>query len=154
MRIFVRLACLVFMLVVAVGCVSRTGGEAGSGGGEVTTTVPAPTAADGDDIDACADGECEIRLDDEMEIATPAGAISLSFADGRLSYEIVSADGGRNSGSVEGLCVATINIDGTGGGSVCYVDGELPPLEPGAGQLALQVAGADTDSPVLRMAVG
>ena len=153
MRIFVRLGVLVFVFVVAVGCVSRIGGEADSGGGEVTTTAPPPTAADGDDIDACADGECEIRLDDEMEIPTPAGTISASFADGRLEYEIVSPDGGRNSGSVEGLCVANINIDGTGGGSVCYVEGELPPLEPGPGQLAMQVVGADTDSPVLRMAV-
>ncbi len=153
MRIFVRLGLLVVVLVVAVGCVSRIGGEADSGG-EVTTTAPPPTAADGDHIDACADGECEIRLDDEMEIPTPAGTVSLSFADGLLEYEIVGPDGGRNSGSIEGLCVATINIDGSGGGSVCYVDGELPPLEPGSGQLALQVAGADTGSPVLRMAVG
>lgn len=153
MRIFVRLVCVVFVLVAAVGCVSRVGGEAGSGG-EVTTTASSPTAADGDDVSACADGECEIRLDDEMEIPTPAGTISMSFADERLEYEIVSPDGGRNSGSIEGLCVANINIDGTGGGSICYVDGELPGLEPGPGQLALQVAGADTDSPVVRMAVG
>lgn len=153
MRIFARVACVLLVLVAAVGCVSRTGGEEDSGG-ETTTSTPPPTAADGDDVAACADGECEIQLEDEMEIPTPAGTISTTFADERLEYEIVSPDGGTNSGSIEGLCVANINIDGTGGGSICYIEGGDPPdLDPGSGQLALQVLGADTDSPVLRMAV-
>ena len=152
MRILTRVVSVVFVLVAAVGCVSRDGGDGAEGGGG-ETSAPAPTAADGDDVAACADGECEIRLAEEMEIPTPAGTISATFADSRLEYEIVSPGGGSNSGSIEGLCVATINIDGTGGGSVCYVDGELPALEPGPGQVAMQVVGADTDSPVLRMAV-
>lgn len=146
MRIF---ACVVLVLVAAVGCVSRSGG--GEGGG--ATSAPPPSAADGDDVSACADGTCEVFLDEEMDIDTPAGTISLAFADGVLEYEIVSTDGGTNSGSMEGLCVADINIDGTGGGSVCYVDGETPALDPGPGQLSLQVIGPDSDSPVLKMAV-
>lgn len=154
MRIFTRVACVLLVLVAAVGCVSRSGGDGEDSGSETTTATPPPTAADGDDIAACTDGECEIRLDDEMEIPTPAGTISLTFADERLEYEIVSPDGGTNSGSIEGLCVANINIDGTGGGSICLIeDGDPPELNPGPGQLALQVLGADTDSPVLRMAI-
>jgi hypothetical protein len=152
MGIFTRVVCVLFVLVAAVGCVSRSGDDSTEAGGGETSSPP-PTAADGGDVAACADGLCEIRLADEMEIPTPAGTVSATFADGRLEYEIVSPNGGSNSGSIEGLCVATLNIDGTGGGSVCYVDGELPELEPGPGQLALQVVGADTDSPVLRMAV-
>jgi hypothetical protein len=151
MRIFTRVACVLLVLVAAVACVSRSGGDSG---GETTASTPPPTAADGSNIAACADGECEIRLDDEMEIPTPAGTISFTFADGQLEYEIVSPEGGTNSGSAEGLCVTTINIDGTGGGSTCYAEGDPPDLDPGPGQLALQVLGADTDAPVLRMAVG
>ncbi len=152
MRIFTRVAGVLLVLVAAVACVSRSGDE--DPGGETTTSTPPPTAADGSNIAACADGECEIRLDDEMEIPTPAGSISFTFADGQLEYEIVGPEGGTNSGSAEGLCVTTINIDGTGGGSTCYAEGDPPELDPGTGQLALQVLGADTDSPVLRMAVG
>lgn len=153
MRIFTRVVCVLSVLLAAVGCVSRTGDEEDSGS-ETTTATPPPTAADGDDVEACTDGECEIQLEDEMEIPTPAGNITITFTDGRLEYEIVSPEGGTNSGSAEGLCVTTINIDGTGGGSTCYAEGDPPELDPGSGQLALQVLGADTDSPVLRMAIG
>lgn len=149
MRISTRVAGVLLVLLAAVGCVSRSGDDPAE---DETTAAPPPTAADGNNVAACADGNCEIRLADELEVPTPVGTLSLTLDGDVLEYAVSSPGGSNNSGSAEGNCVITLYLDGTGGGSTCFAGGEPAELEPAAGELAMQVLGADTDSPVLVMA--
>lgn len=157
MRCIRGTAGLLLALLVASGCVSRTAGlaSAPASGEPVPERETPPTAADGSDVAACADGDCEVLLlEERTTVPVPGGTLSLTLTGGGVEYE-VNIKGGTGSGSTEGNCVSTFSLDGTGSGSTCYAGGgPVPEPDPGPGELAMVVTGQDTGSPVLRLAVG
>lgn len=159
-----RLAGVLLALLAVSGCVSRTGPapeprseapRSETAQSETPSSEAPPTAADGADVRACADGNCEILLEPAMTIPVPGGTLSITAADdGRIEYE-VSINGGTATGSAKGNCVTTFTLDGTGGGSTCYAgDGPAPQPRPAAGEMAMVVVGRGTDAPVLRLVTG
>ncbi|GAB3441860.1 hypothetical protein [Actinophytocola sediminis] len=151
-----RLTSALLVLVAVSGCVSRTGGTDGTPvPGDREPEQAPPTAADGSDVSACADGDCEVLLEDSQTIPVPDGTLTITLVgDNRVEYE-VSIAGGGSSGSTEGNCVSTFTLDGTGSGSVCAAGGG-PALEPdpGPGELAMVVTGQDIGTPILLLAIG
>jgi len=154
-------AATVLVVLLAAGCVSRSGGEedAAAPAGERTTATttttqnPEPSAADGTDVTACADGTCEVLLTAQrLDVPTPVGVLSLTVTDEGVEYSLVNPSGGTNSGSAEGNCVITLALDGSGGGSTCMAGGEPPELAPAPGTLEMQLLDTGTKTPILRMA--
>ncbi|MEU4765221.1 hypothetical protein AB0H12_18380 [Actinosynnema sp. NPDC023794] len=120
-----------------------------------TTTPPAPTAADGANYAACADGTCEVALSGPVDI--PLGgaagpgtfAVRAVLADG-IEFELTSAIGG-GSGSLKGHCTATFV---PGGGGMSCSNKPSPPPEPRAGVLAVQMVGVVDGTAVVRLVTG
>lgn len=160
-------AATAIVLLLAAGCVSRSGEERAAPAGErptsstterttaerTTTERTTPSAADGSDVTECADGTCEILVTSRrMALPTPAGPLTLTITDEGVEYELVNPSGGTNSGSAEGNCVIAIALDGSGGGSTCMAGGEPPDLAPAPGTMELQILEPDSDTPILRLA--
>jgi hypothetical protein len=157
-----RVAATVLAVLLAGGCVSRSGDRDAAAPAterttaETTTTTasPTPSAADGADVTACQDGICEVLLTSRtVDVPTPAGLLSLTINDPLVEYTMTNPSGGTNSGSAAGNCVITLTLDGTGGGSTCQAGGDPMDLNPEPGTLALQILHPDTETPILRMAV-
>lgn len=144
--------CLVPLVVLAAGC----GGEAPPA--EVPTPAvtssssAAPTAADGSDYAACADGTCEVRVRGPVDIPlTGQGGLH------RISVDAVTADGlgfATDSGATGTLtpgCVLTLYENGSG--SSCSSGAPQKP-RPVDGVLALQIADLRDGTAILRLVSG
>ena len=145
-----RVAAVVLVLVGLSGCVSRHAGP----GSTTETTEPTEqvATADGTDLDACADGTCEVLLTERTStVPVPGGALTLTVGDAGVEYEISVDGGGVSSGSTQGRCVSTFALDGTGSGSVCHAGGPAPEPDPGPGEMAMVITGQDRGEPVLRL---
>ncbi len=104
---------------LVAGCTSSVPGAPSAAGPTPTatgasttpTTAAAPAAADGTDLGACADGECEVQVDGPAEIPVPAGSeiASLRVEDdgGRLAIVIENAGGGGSVMSGTGSSVSS-----------------------------------------------
>jgi hypothetical protein len=88
-----------------------------------SSSRPRATAADGDDIRACADAACEITVSEPVTIPFdgPEGRTELSVTEvgrNKLHYKVTSADG-HSSGSAEGAgwgCFAVLGVDSSSSG--------------------------------------
>jgi hypothetical protein len=157
-RLLLTGGLLAALATAGCGTVSGTAVPAATTTAAVTTTTttpPAPTAADGADYAACADGTCEVAVSGPVDI--PLGgsvgpgtfAVRAVLADG-VEFELTSAIGG-GSGSLKGHCTATF-VPG-GGGMSCSSKPSAPP-EPRAGVLAVQMVGVTDGTAVLRLVTG
>lgn len=142
-----RVAAVVLVLVGVSGCVSRHAGP-----GSAAETTDQVSTADGTDLDACADGTCEVLLTERTStVPVPGGTLTLTVGDAGVEYEISIDGGGVSSGSTQGRCVSTFTLDGTGSGSVCHAGGPAPEPDPGPGEMAMVITGQDRGEPVLRL---
>jgi hypothetical protein len=120
-----------------------------------TTTEPTPTAANGTDYAACADGTCEVAVSGPVDIPLggPTGAGTFAVravrADG-IDFELTLPHTG-SSGSLGGFCTATFTAGG--GGMACSNRPSGPP-EPQPGVLAVQLVDATGGTVVLRLVTG
>lgn len=145
-------AVAVLLVLFLAGCtVSRTGTPvAASDPTTTTTTEPVPTAQDGADYQACADGTCEIEISDAVTIPLPGGSLVVSavLSDG-IEFDLTSAAGGGN-GSLRGNCTAMFG--GGGGGMSCSsLDGPPDPPTPRPGLIQLQIVGVYDDAAIIRI---
>jgi hypothetical protein len=144
------------LLLAVSGCLSRSASlDSAPDSGNPLPERETLTAADGADVTACADGNCEVLLESATTVPVPGGTLSLTLVgDDRVEYE-VSIKGSNGSGSAEGNCVSTFTLDGTGSGSTCYAgEGPAPDPEPRPGEMAMVIAGQDSGTPVLRLVTG
>lgn len=146
-------------VLALAGCtVSRTGAPVAARTPSSTTTAtttttttapPAPTAADGANFQACADGTCEIAISGPATIPLPGGSMVVSqVLDDGIDFDLNSASGGGN-GSLRGFCTATFG----GGGGTMDCPREGPPDPPAAvpGFLAVQIVGVADGAIVVRI---
>jgi hypothetical protein len=160
-------------LIVLVGLVTACGGDGSDGSGaeaatettaETTsttaesTTTTRPRAADGTDLAACADGNCEVEVSAPVDIPLTgqAGGITMlsvtEVTPDDFSFTTVSNGGGTGSGGLSEGCIARQTSNG--GSSMCPgPDPDLPlPVEPGV--LAIQPVELADGTAVLRLASG
>lgn len=80
---------------------------------EPTPAPEEPTAADGDDIDACLSGECEIEVTDEVTLDFGGDygieTVTLSFVDRVLLVEAQYSGGGNGTGRISGSGTVMLN---------------------------------------------
>lgn len=148
----VRRTAAVFLFALALsGCVSRYAGPGSTAETTTTTSTERVSTADGTDLTACADGTCEVLLTARTSaVPVPGGTVTVTVDGRRVEYE-VSLNGGSASGSAEGSCVVTFDLDGSGTGSVCHAGGPTPDPDPGPGEMAMVVS---DEGPVLRLVTG
>lgn len=121
----------------------------------ITTTPPPPTAADGTDYAACADGTCEVALAGPVDIAVggsagPGTLRVLAVREDGIEFEVdLPRSGGR--GTLAGHC--TLTFMPGGGGSRCS-NQPSPPPAPQAGVLAVQLVGVNDSAAVVRLVTG
>jgi hypothetical protein len=155
MRRFVGL--LVVVLVVSGCTVSRTGAPvaARTPSSEATTTTtttttpPDPTAVDGANFQACADGTCEVAIPGPATIPLPGGQLAVTqvLGDG-IEFDLTAAAGG-GSGSLRGYC--TVTFGGGGGTMTCPSEGPPDPPAPTPGSLTVQIAGVYDGAALVRI---
>ncbi|WP_399140256.1 hypothetical protein Q3A86_22925 [Streptomyces sp. NBUA17] len=86
------------------------------------TPAPAPPAADGQDPDACTDGNCEITVTKPVTLHFPApggGRATLSVTEvgpNKIEYELKSANGQSKAGASgpDQGCLTYLRANGTG----------------------------------------
>ncbi|WP_158848843.1 hypothetical protein [Saccharothrix deserti] len=153
-RLLITGGLLAAMVAAGCGTVSGTAVPAPTTT-TTTTTPPAPTAADGTDYAACADGTCEVAVSGPVDIALGGSAgpgtfsVRTMHADG-IDFEVsLAQSGGR--GTLKGHC--TLSFHPGGGGSSCS-NKPGPPPTPKAGVLAVQMVGVTAGTAVLRLVSG
>lgn len=145
-----------FVSVAVLGLVAGCGGGEQTARAPVSTppssAAPAPTAADGGDYAACADGTCEVLVTGPVDIPlTGQGDLH------RISVTAVTADGidfatdGGGTGNLTPGCVATFYQNGSG--SRCSSGAPEKP-QPVDGVLAVQVVDLRGGTAVLRLVSG
>lgn len=124
-----------------------------------STTSTLPPAADGTDLAACADGNCEVAVSAPVDIPLTGHATGITTMsvveltpDG-FSFTMTSNGNERGSGDLRGGCTLTFYSSGVGS-SCPGPDQELPPPAPEAGALALQLVGAADGTAVFRLVSG
>lgn len=153
-RATTALLCAAIAVLVA-GCGST--GQA-TGDPQPTTSRPAAvTAADGTNLAACADGNCEVRVSMSDHITlTGEGDLTaitvqkIDTADGLSFTATTTGGGGSSSGSVQHGC--TLTFYAGGGGSSCGGSQDAP--DPETGVLAMQLVGQRGATAVLRLVSG
>ena len=99
---------------------------------------PSVSAADGGDIDACADGNCEVTVTGPASVRfqAPGGTVTLSITEvgqEKIEYEVKS-DSGRTKGGASGAgqgCITALRENGSGT-SCGGVSGTRPSARPDA----------------------
>jgi hypothetical protein len=125
------------------------------------TTSTLPPAADGTDLAACADGNCEVAVSRPVDIPlTGQGGITTLSVDeltsDGFSFSATSNGGGSRSGSLSGACTATFSSTANGSGlsSMCTAGQEPPAASREPGVLSLQLLSATDDGVVVRLVSG
>ncbi|MFE2458372.1 hypothetical protein [Streptomyces sp. NPDC059402] len=103
-----------------------------------TPEPPPPSAADGTDLNACADGDCEITVTKPVTLDFPApggsGRATLSVTEAgpnKIEYEVRSGDNssrGAATGPGQG-CLTYLSEHGSGN-SCCTLDNTRPSPRP------------------------
>lgn len=119
------------VLLVVAGCTNQVYGTAAPVtsvlGQTSSETSPFPAAADGSDLTACRDGDCEVVVSPPVEVPLDAG-----FGVDRLTITAVS--GSTVEARAETSGGARTRVSGGGGGRVVSRNGrvEISGLRPGA----------------------
>lgn len=120
------------------------------------TPTPTPTAADGRDLKACADGNCEVELTGKAEI--PVGGyggvdtLSVKKITAKSLHLVNSGDGGSGTSEISPGCVSLLY---KGGSAIqCNSGGAASAPERIHGVLSMQVVSLDEHSAILRLAAG
>ncbi|MFD4261260.1 hypothetical protein ACFWR9_27445 [Streptomyces sp. NPDC058534] len=123
--------------------------SSGSVADGTVTTRPSPSAADGRDIGACADGDCQILVPEPVTVhfRGPSGAATLRVTEvgpNEVAYTVESGQG-QSKGSARGPgrgCLTVLRGNGSGNSCGGLGDGTRPAPRPDA--VVIQVAaGAD-----------
>lgn len=141
------LAVLIAPAVTGCGAVDQSSGQVQP---SLSHSAPAssPAAADGDDPEACADGNCEIVVSEPVtihfEIAGAPATLSLTkVGRNEVGYKVTSG-ANRTSGEANGDgwgCVAVLTR--TGSSSSCGTSAARPPAGQDGAVVLQVVAGAD-----------
>ncbi|MCI2423242.1 hypothetical protein MOQ72_38065 [Saccharopolyspora sp. K220] len=143
-------ACALLTAFTATGC------GASDDTGAPAQPTSTPVAADGTNIDACSDGNCEVALTGPTDIRLTGqggGITTLSVVEvnaAGVRFNATSAEGGSSSGELTGGC--TLRFYDGGGGSSC--GGHQAPPEPETGVLAMQLVDFSNGTAVLRLVAG
>ncbi|MFD6171358.1 hypothetical protein [Streptomyces coeruleorubidus] len=167
----VVLAALI-ALTAAVGCgsdsdepakASSPPGERPSKTGSTKRPEPEPkpsvSAADGNDITACADGNCEIAVSGPVKIPFkgPRGPATLSVTEvgpDTIAYTVKSGNGqskGSASGPGQG-CITVLRSNGSG--NSCGGLGDAGPPSPQPDAVVIQAAAGEDGTAVLQLVSG
>ncbi|MEV8020174.1 hypothetical protein AB0O76_28280 [Streptomyces sp. NPDC086554] len=118
---------------------SRPAESSGNSSAEPTASAtPSPSAADGRDIEACADGNCEVAVSDPVVVRFkgPAGRTTLSVTEvgpNKVAYSVKS-DSGRSKGGASGPgqgCITVLRSSGSSNSCGGLGDAR-PSAQPGA----------------------
>lgn len=129
------------------------GGGPGASGGPVSSVASSP--ADGTNVAACSDGNCEVAVTAPVDIRLTGqgGLTELSVTEvtqNGVRYAVTS-EGGSGSGAVDIGCLSTFYSGG--GGSVCW-SGQPPTPTKDRGVLELQVVTVAEDTATIRLISG
>ncbi|MFI1398748.1 hypothetical protein [Streptomyces sp. NPDC020681] len=135
---------------------SRSAHPSGSPSADRTASAtPSVSAADGHDVGACADGNCEVAVSDPVTVRFkgPAGPTTLSVTEvgpNKVEYTVKSGNGqsrGGASGSGQG-CITVLRSNGSGN-SCGGLDGARPSAQPDA--VVIQMAGGEDGTAILHI---
>ncbi|WJV50850.1 hypothetical protein [Streptomyces flavofungini] len=114
------------------------------------------SAADGSDVGACADGDCEIAVSEKVtfRFKGPRGQATLSVTEvgpDKVEYTVKSGSGrakGGASGPGQG-CVTVLRSNGSGNSCGGLGDGARPSPQPGA--VVIQAATGEDGTAILHI---
>ncbi|MGP4015792.1 hypothetical protein [Saccharopolyspora sp. 5N708] len=141
-------------LLTATGCGAAEDTRPGTG--DPAGTTGPPVAADGTNIEACSDGNCEVALSGPTDIRLTGqggGITTLSVVEvsaAGIRFTTTSEEGGSSSGELTDGC--TLSFYSGGGGSSCGGAQGLPEQETGV--LAMQLVDFASGTAVLRLVAG
>lgn len=149
-----RVSAWAMLIMLGVGGCGVFGGESNDSSAQGSASKPPVTPADGTNVSACADGNCEVLVSGpvDIELNGHGGIDTLSVvkvAPPGLSFKMKS-DGGTGSGALDPNC--TLKLHKYGQGTSCGGNQPPPPAETGV--LALQVASTAKGGVVLRLVSG
>ncbi|KAF3469480.1 hypothetical protein GL259_04425 [Streptomyces sp. Tu 3180] len=136
----------------------RQSGASRGGDGQASeprSAQPPVPAADGHDVGACADGDCEIAVSRPVTVRFegPSGSATLSVTEvgpNRIEYTVRSGNG-RSRAGAEGPgqgCVTVLR--GNGSGNSCGPADARPPRAP-TGAVVVQAATGKDGTALLRI---
>ncbi|MFD9074240.1 hypothetical protein [Streptomyces lasiicapitis] len=159
----------VLTAVSAVGCggSDESDGKAASGkrgskssaaqssGSPSASAKPSVSAADGDDVGACADGDCEVAVSDPVTVRFkgPRGQATLTVTEvgpNKVEYAVKSGSG-RSKGGASGPgqgCITVLRSNGSGNSCGGVGDGR-PSAQPDA--VVIQMAGGQDGTAILHI---
>ncbi|MEV0116091.1 hypothetical protein AB0H77_23060 [Streptomyces sp. NPDC050844] len=116
---------------------------------------PSPSAADGRDIDACADSNCEIAVSDPVVVRfkSPAGKATVSVTEAgpnKVAYS-VTYDSGQSKGGASGPgqgCITVLRSNGSSNSCGGLGDAR-PSAQPGA--VVIQAAAGEDGTAILHI---
>ncbi|MYS94157.1 MULTISPECIES: hypothetical protein [Streptomyces] len=120
------------------------------------TPKPSVSVADGHDITACADGNCEIAVSEPVKIPFkgPRGPATLSVTEvgpNTVAYTVKSGNG-QSKGSVSGPgqgCITVLRSNGSGNSCGGLGDAARPSPQPDA--VVIQAAAGEDGTAVLQL---
>ncbi|MFH8895382.1 hypothetical protein ACH4HG_03105 [Streptomyces coeruleorubidus] len=120
------------------------------------TPEPSVSAADGSDITACADGNCEIAVSEPVRIPFkgPRGPATLSVTEvgpNSVAYTVKSGNG-QSKGSVSGPgqgCITVLRNNGSGNSCGGLGDAGRPSPQPDA--VVIQAAAGEDGTAILHL---
>ena len=141
--------------LVVAGCAAPDASKAPNTTSPAKTTTPSPSAADGKNVAACADGNCEVLLTGPVDIDLgghgDVATMSVTGIDSSgVHVSLKDTGGGTGTADLGTGCTLTF-VDG-GGGSSCGGRQDPPPAQTGV--LAAQLVHLDKGSAVLRLVSG
>lgn len=126
---------------------------------EQPSVKPPVPAADGNDVGACADGNCEIAVSEPVTfpVGGPAGPVTLSVTEvgpHKVEYTLKSGNG-QTKGGVSGPgqgCLTVLRPGGSGNSCGNLGRADRPSPQPGA--LVIQVTAGEDGTAILHVVSG
>lgn len=124
-----------------------------------SSAKPSVSAADGRDVRACADGDCEIAVSEPVtfRFEGPAGPATLSVTEvgpNKIEYTVKSKNNqseGGATGPGQG-CITVLR--GNGGGNSCGGLGDATPPSPQPDAVVIQAATGEDGTAILQLVSG
>ncbi|MFD3484321.1 hypothetical protein [Streptomyces sp. NPDC058665] len=174
-RAGIPLAALAALTVAGCGGSDKTDGAGGTGGADTapsaepgtskspsarpTSARPSVSAADGSDVGACEDGNCEIAVSEPVTFpfkgqSGPATLAVTEIGKNKIEYTIKSGNG-RSQGGATGPgqgCITVLRPNGSGNSCGGLGAAERPDKEPGA--VVIQVATGENGTAIVHIVSG